>query len=263
MKRMKELIDALHLEDLRNEKHPSIFDDNEMYNMLIARIPLVGEEFSSISLGFIVTEQKSYFYNKEKQTFEELETKYMGLYTLVNKQTDKLLKSFLKYPDIISDMEEDLYANNVDKNFLHKWLGVKLEILKIERILHRTTNAMEEFIEFYKDIEDFPMNHFVDIHEHLERVMRSATLQLSKLDYLYSFYNAKSNDKMNKMIYILTIISAIFLPLNLIVGFFGMNTTALPFSSGNLGTYYVVTIMFSLVIITSVIVQIWRKKVER
>jgi magnesium transporter len=93
--------------------------------------------------------------------------------------------------------------------------------------------------------------------------MRSATLQLSKLDYLYSFYNAKSNDKMNKMIYILTIISAIFLPLNLIVGFFGMNTTSLPFSSGNFGTHYVVTIMLSLIIITSVIVQIRRKKVER
>jgi len=263
MKHIEELVDALHLEDLRNEKHPSIFDDNEMYNMLIVRIPLVGEEFTSVSMGFIFTQEKSYFYNKQKQEFEELDDIYINSYTLIDKQTDKLLKSFLKYPDIISDMEEALYANSVDKNFLHNWLGVKLEILKIERVLHRTTNAMDEFIEFYKDAEAFPMNHYVDIHEHLERIMRSATLQLSKLDYLYSFYNANSNDKMNKMIYILTIISAVFLPLNLVVGFFGMNTTGLPFSTGDIGTYYAIFIMLSLVVITSVIVQAWRKKVER
>jgi magnesium transporter len=34
---------------------------------------------------------------------------------------------------------------------------------------------------------------------------------------------------MNRSIYILTIISVIFLPLNLVVGFFGMNTGGLPF----------------------------------
>ncbi len=263
MEQINEQIDALHLEDLRNELHTSIFDDNELYNMLIIRIPIISKELSSVSMGFIFTEQKSYFYDKQKQKLEELDSIYKKPYTLIDKQTDRLLKSFLKYPDIISDMEEDLYANNVDEDFLHNWLGVKLEILKIERILHRTTNAMDEFIEFYKDVDEFPMNHYVDIHEHLERIMRSATLQLSKLDYLYSFYNAKSNDKMNKMIYILTIISAIFLPLNLVVGFFGMNTTGLPFSTGHIGTYYAIFIMLSLVVVTSIIVQKWRKKVER
>jgi len=80
--------------------------------------------------------------------------------------------------------------------------------------------------------------------------MRSATLQLSKLDYLHSFYNAKSNEKMNRILYILTIISAVFLPLNLVVGFFGMNTSGLPFTQVPLGTFYAVSIMISLFIIT-------------
>jgi len=87
-------------------------------------------------------------------------------------------------------------------------------------------------------------------------------LQLSKLDYLYSFYNAKSNDKMNRMIYLLTIISAVFLPLNLVVGFFGMNTSGLPFADGKFGTYNAIMIMVSLVIITSSVVYFWRKRVE-
>ncbi|QSZ41533.1 magnesium transporter [Sulfurimonas aquatica] len=263
MQNVEELIDKLHLEDLHNEKHPAIFDENETYDMLILRIPVITDELNNVSLGFILTKENSYFYNIKENKFEELNGVYMGPYTLVDKVLDKLLKSFLKYAETISDMEESLYSDMADSDFLNNWLAVKLEILRIERVLLRTATTMEEFIDYNKDVDGFPMNHYVDIHEHMERTMRSAMLQLSKLDYLYSFYNAKSNDKMNKMIYILTIISAIFLPLNLLVGFFGMNTTGLPFATGEIGTYYAVSIMMSMVIITSLFVQKWRKKIER
>jgi magnesium transporter len=41
---------------------------------------------------------------------------------------------------------------------------------------------------------------------------------------------------MNKIMFVLTIISAIFLPLTLITGFFGMNTGGLPFTNDPDGT---------------------------
>jgi magnesium transporter len=263
MKNIEELIDSLHLEDLRNEVHPSIFDDNQEYNMLIVRIPEIDETLNVKSIGFIITKQNSYFYNKEKQRFEELSNRFESPYKTIDTMTDNLLKSFIKYQDKVADIEENLYKNNINNSFLNNWLELKLEILRIERVLHRASNTINQFIDFYKDIESFPMNHYLDLHEHMERTMRSATLQLSKLDYLYSFYNAKSNDKMNRMIYVLTIISSIFLPLNLVVGFFGMNTSSLPFATGDYGTYYAISLMIFLIITTSLIVQIWRKKVEK
>jgi magnesium transporter len=263
MEDIEQLIDTLHLEDLQNDLHPSIFDENELYDMLIIRIPIITNELTSKSIGFIITKDKSYLYNKQKQSFESLNERFIAPYSIIDKSIDRLLKSFIKYQEKVSDMEENLYANNTDDSFLHNWLSVKLEILRIERILLRTTNTLDDFIEYYKDLDEFPINNYMDIHEHLERTMRSATLQLSKLDYLYSFYNAKSNDKMNKMIFILTIISAIFLPLNLAVGFFGMNTSGLPFTGGSYGTIYAILLMFSLGIITFLVVQLWRKKVEK
>ena len=263
MENIEQLIDALHLEDVRNEQHPSIFDENEEYDMLIVRIPVISNELSAKSLGFIITKEKSYIYHKEKQRFEELTGRFEGPYKLLDKLTDKILKSFVKYQDSVADMEELLYEDSYKTDFMNTWLGLKLEILRIERILLKAERTIDNFIDYYTDVPGFPMNNYIDIHEHIERTMRSATLQLSKLDYLYSFYNAKSNDKMNKMIYILTIISAIFLPLNLVVGFFGMNTSGLPFASGTAGTYYAVFLMISLAVITSAIVQVWRKKVEK
>lgn len=263
MHELEEIIDELHLVDLKNELHPSIFDENELYDMLILRIPVISDVLSSKSIGFVVTKEKSYFYDRESSKFEEFPDHFMGLYVAINKNIDRLLKSFIKYQELVSDMEEELYADHTDADFLNNWLSVKLEILRIERVLLRTTNAMDDFIEYYKHLEDFPINNYVDVHEHVDRTMRSATLQLAKLDDLYSFYNAKSNDKMNKMIYILTIISAIFLPLNLVVGFFGMNTSGLPFAGGESGTIYAISLMLSLAVVTSLVVLKWRKKVEK
>ena len=133
-------------------------------------------------------------------------------------------------------MEEILYTHQETTKFMTEWLQLKQDLLRIERILMRTSETMQNVLEYYKDNESFPMNHYVDLYEHIDRILRSATLQLSKLDYLYSYYNVRTNEKMNKSIYLLTVISAIFLPLNLVVGFFGMNTSELPFSGGNNGT---------------------------
>lgn len=263
MENIEKLIDRLHLEDLRNELHPSFFDDNEGYDMLIVRLPVISKELDVKSLGFIITEHGSYTYNTKEQKFEKLDGRFDGPYKFIDKITDKMLKTFVKYQDSVSDMEEVLYKDSYGNNFINQWLSLKLEVLRIERLLLRASISINELVEHYTDNPEFPINHYIDLHEHIERTMRSATLQLSKLDYLYSFYNTKSNDKMNKMIYILTIISAVFLPLNLVVGFFGMNTSGLPFAEGTIGTYYAVTLMISLVIITSYIVHRWRKKVEK
>jgi len=263
MQNVNKLIDSLHLEDLKNELHPSIFDENDDYDMLIIRIPVIAQELSAKSFGFIITKEQSYFYDKNKNEFEELKSRFDEPYKLLDKNIDKMLKSFIKYQDRVSEIEELLYENKIKENFMNIWLELKLEILRIERILLKTANTIENFIDYYEHNETFPINHYMDLHEHIERTMRSATLQLSKLDYLYSFYNAKSNDKMNKMIYVLTIISAIFLPLNLVVGFFGMNTSGLPLSAGNNGTYYAITIMLTLALSATLIFQIWRKKVDK
>lgn len=254
------LLDKLHLEDLKNEIHPSIFDSTEDYKMLIIRIPIIEESLTTKSLGFILTEEKSYFYNRELGALEELNKHFMSIHSIIDKITDKLLKAFIEYQEKIVDMEEQLYANDTNSNFLNEWLSIKLDILRIERVLLRTTNTVRQFSNFYKESENFPSNSYSDIYEHMERAMRSATLQLSKLDYLYSFYNAKTNDRMNKMIYILTIISAIFLPLNLMVGFFGMNTTFLPFSEGSYGTIKATLLMASIALLSAFLFYYWKKR---
>jgi magnesium transporter len=261
MSNIYNLIDNLHLEDLQNETHPSIFDENEGYDMLIVRLPVIYKELQVISTGFIITNENSYLYDRDNRVFKTLESRFEAPYKILDKMVDELLESFENYRDLIADMEESLYLNKTTTSFMNNWLKLKRNIVRVERTLFHASFTMNKAIQHYEKSDDFPINHYIDLHEHMERTLRSATLQLSKLDYLYSFYSARTNEKMNSLVYNLTMISAIFLPLNLVVGFFGMNTSGLPFTDTIDGTTNVMILILFLLAITAGAISFLKKKV--
>ncbi|MBE0515237.1 CorA family divalent cation transporter [Sulfurimonas sp.] len=261
MTNIHDLVENLHLEDLQNEKHPSIFDENDGYEMLILRLPVIMDELEVVSTGFIITPDNSYLYKRDEKEFHSLGSRFEAPYEILDGMVDELLKAFDGYRGLLEDMEESLYLNKTADSFMNQWLKLKRNIVRIERILIHASSTMDRAIEYYEKSDNFPLNHYIDLHEHMERTMRSATLQLSKLDYLYSFYSARTNERMNTLIYNLTIISAIFLPLNLVVGFFGMNTSGLPFTEGASGTSNVVILIVCLLIIALGVISFIKKRV--
>ena len=263
MQDLKQIVDDLHLEDLGNEVHPSFFDENDDYDMLIMRLPVFINGLEVKSIGFVLTSEKAYIYNKSKKLFEDIGDRFDGPYKIINKTLDAFLKRFTSYQESVENMEEILYEDKVTETFMKDWIDLKRDLIRTERILLRASVILNQVIEFYTKEEKFPINGYVDIHEHMERAMRSASLHLSKLDYIYNFYTARTNEKMNKMIYFLTMISAIFLPLNLAVGFFGMNTSGLPFIDGGNGTMRAIVVILSLLILSSGIIYFWKGKTDK
>ena len=152
----------------------------------------------------------------------------------------------MHYVDEIDRLEDDLYMRKLSPIFLDLWFDLKKDITRMERMLERSFEALKKYLRFYENHEHFPLHEFTNILEHIERHERLGSLNSNKLDTLY---NSLKNDKMNNNIYALTILSGIFLPLNLVVGFFGMNTEGLFFANNALGTFYVVTILGGLFIL--------------
>ena len=68
----------------------------------------------------------------------------------------------------------------------------------------------------------------------------------AELDDIYAHIQSVKNDKINRNIYILTLLSALFLPLNLITGFFGMNTNGMFLNGFKNGTAVVAGSMLAL-----------------
>jgi len=169
-----------------------------------------------------------------------------------------MLASFHESIDL---MEEQLYENTSLSSFMRYWLNNKKDLSRINRLLTLGVDVLENFIQTYLKEEDFLAIHFKDIHEHLGRTNRSTLLAIDKLNNLYNFYTSRNNERMNKTIYLLTIFSGIFLPLNLIVGYFGMNTHGLPLDGIPNGTTIVTSLLGICATLMAGVILYFGKKV--
>lgn len=63
------LLDPLHLDDLNNPLHPSVYVEHESYNFLILRFPIADEndQISAFSQGIVITDEKIFLYEREKK----------------------------------------------------------------------------------------------------------------------------------------------------------------------------------------------------
>jgi len=241
-----EEIDDLILEDIENPNHPSEFIAQERYSVLILRLPEVGsEEVVITSFAFVIADGQVCLYNRDAGILDMIGT-LEDLVKFLDVRVDRLIKEVQIYHYDIEVLEESLYEENVSETFMQEWLRYKKDVSLIHRVMFHTTLAFELFVNYYKKSEDFDLLAFADILEHMGRIRDLSKSAMEKLDNLYDFYRAKVDERMNKNMYYLTIISGVFLPLTLITGFFGMNTGGLPFMDDPNGTLKVVAISLVL-----------------
>ena len=97
-----------------------------------------------------------------------------------------------------------------------------------------------------------------DVHEHIERVLTHVRrLEASAENAVQMHFSAQSN-RTNDIMRTLTVLTAIFLPLNLVTGFFGMNFEGLPLIHSAKGFWIVFCLMLGVGVALSVF--FWRKR---
>ena len=96
-----------------------------------------------------------------------------------------------------------------------------------------------------------------DVLEHIERVLSHVRrLEQSAEGAVQMHFSALSN-RTNDIMRTLTVLTAIFLPLNLITGFFGMNFDALPLIHSATGTWLV---LVSLALVPVLLIAWFRRE---
>ena len=97
-----------------------------------------------------------------------------------------------------------------------------------------------------------------DVLEHIERVVRHVhRLEQNIETTVQMHFNAQSN-RTNEIMRTLTALTAVFLPLNLITGFFGMNFEFLPLIHRQTGLWWTIGIMATVG--TAFSLLLWRKR---
>lgn len=262
----------LHLKDLKNPIHPSLYEVHEGYEILILRLPelwegkanilaLRSEDFWKVkgrffSYSFVITGEQVYFYDRKQETLILYANGFHDLYTFLDEKVDAFMEDIEIAHDKIAFIEESLYKKQ-SFNPMQRWHILKKELSRTERVITKAVDVFERFISKHPIIQARLLNEFNDLSEHLERSLRSTVAANTQLDDIYRYHNIQTNDRLNRSIYLLTIISVIFLPLNLVVGFFGMNTGGLPFQHlyGTLDAF-ITMIVFALLLTAGVLWKI-------
>ena len=250
---MKFVKNKFLIDDILNKDHPSDFEPTKDYSVLILRLPYIKDDKVEVySYGFLIKDNEVYIFNREKKDFEKLGN-FNDLYEYLDIRIDKILVKLNNFHMQIAKMEDNLYENQISKEFPNRWLKLKKELVLIERLMAHAMIAFERFMKYYKLQEDFA---FLDLNEHINRSFRFAKNAIEKLDYLYEFFKAKQDEKMNKIMFVLTLLSGIFLPLTLITGFFGMNTGGLPWTDDKYGTLKAVIV--AVILEVPIVYGVWK-----
>jgi Mg2+ and Co2+ transporter CorA len=97
-----------------------------------------------------------------------------------------------------------------------------------------------------------------DVLEHIERVLTHVRRLEASSETAVQMHFSEQSNRTNNIMRALTVLTAIFLPLNLVTGFFGMNFEGLPLIHSPTGFWVVFTIMLFLGVGMSVF--FWRKR---
>jgi magnesium transporter len=97
-----------------------------------------------------------------------------------------------------------------------------------------------------------------DVLEHIERVLAHVRRLESSADTAVQMHFSEQNNRTNDIMRALTVLTAIFLPLNFVTGFFGMNFEGLPLIHSPTGFWIVFAVMLAIGIGMSMF--FWRKR---
>jgi magnesium transporter len=128
-------------------------------------------------------------------------------------------------------LEEELF-NHPTPRTLNTIFTIKRAVLHLRRIIGPQREVVNKLArDDYAVIDPKDRMYFRDVYDHLVRLVDlNETLRDLTGGTLDTYLSVTSN-RINEVMKVLTVISALFMPISFLVGFFGMNFTGLPFDS--------------------------------
>ena len=124
---IKDKIDTFHLDDIKNEIHPSVFFEHENYDLFILRIPQIkNDQIVLLSKAFVITDNEYFHYDKEKESFIDLKD-MKGFYRYLDKYINNTMKIISKHFDEMEMIEDTFYEGKSIKDFNQQWFVYKNE----------------------------------------------------------------------------------------------------------------------------------------
>jgi magnesium transporter len=135
-------------------------------------------------------------------------------------------------------------------------LDARIELNKLDHLCEGQHDAMQELRDYLVDshnednarARDLLLVRATDVMEHIARVLNHARRLESSLESAVQIHFSATAHRTNDIMRTLTVITAIFMPLTLITGIFGMNFEYLPLMRMHYGFWIAMATMAAIVV---------------
>lgn len=157
----------------------------------------------------------------------------------------------------ISALEEDVVQNDTDKDFNIDILAVKKELLIKHNFYEQLLDIAEALEEDDNDVfDDGELRYLANTVAKITRLREDIDSLNNSAVHLQDAYQASLDLKLNNSMKFFTVLTTVFFPLTIIVGWYGMNFDAMPEFHWRFGYIYVI----ALSVLTILVFGIFAKK---
>ena len=234
-----------HVRDSLNPAHPSFFDSTSDYDMIIFRglaPEMEDDQFSTHPVSFflfdrvLVTVQPG-----ESRSVKAVKERLLSqngrvpavpaglMHLILNSMVDR----FLALREPLAQQMEVWTERLLDpRRRFDKWyrvLGYRSQLRRLEILCDEQEDAIVSWRESTRlEIGESLYVRYTDLLEHIRRVGKFAIGQQHEVEGLMHLHFSSVAHRTNEIMRVLTVLSAIFLPLTLIAGIYGMNFEHMP-----------------------------------
>jgi len=141
---------------------------------------------------------------------------------------DRYLQRLLTLEPRLEHLEEDIVENPRDE-ILAELMGYKTTLRKFRRVFAYHVQLFQELLDNRPaQIRPARVHEINDVFEHQERAGSLATLYFETASDLIDGYISLASHRLNNIVKVLTIVTAIFVPLSFLAGVYGMNFEYMP-----------------------------------
>jgi len=253
-------IHSLVMEDIMNTGQRPKFDEWDDYDFMVLKLIHIDRETYEVKpeqvsliirpgmiISFQETEGDDFLHIVNRIINNEGRIRKLGGDYLVCSLVDSIVDNYFVALDIMGDRAESLESellksvDQVDQKDIHL---LKREVMFLRKSVWPLREMMASITRGDSSyFSEDTLKYARDIYDHVVEVIDSTELLRETITSMIDIYLSGINNKMNKVMKFLTMITTIFIPLSVIAGIYGMNFKFMPEIEWGYGYFFALGLM--------------------
>jgi magnesium transporter len=253
---------ALAIQDGQRARHPPKFERFDDYSFLLLRgldADTDSIEYNTIQIALFFGER--FLVSRHSGVSSSIDALWQEVQAnpplLVNgpdlvvlrialRVAGRYLPILLRLEERLDHLEDEMVAHPSD-TLLNELVGYVSNLKKLKRVAAYHVRAVEALrVRPAAGLHAEHEHEVIDVHEHMERIASLSSLLHDLAADLIDGYISVASHRLNQIMKVLTIVTAIFVPLGFLAGVYGMNFDHMPELHTPWGYYGLLSVMFAI-----------------